>query len=311
MLNRISVYLLLLGATIFCFGIAKAQDTITISGKITKSTGEGIGGVVVDLCNNNIAATDDNGNWSINLPSGSSYCVRISSGLAAGYTSIHGTSNNSCHKDNPSYEWQIAGQNNFSSCSYSDSRSWDLDSDDNINFTVTYPDRSAICLPNAASGCKICSLDGMRWIDTNSKCPSGQVCRGGLCMANIPLDPRLSVVHVAGNYPPTDNTFMIDGAREALSLGFRSIEIDASPELCSLSDKLPKGAYHTLEYCNGNTGRLKPDIRNMSDLLNRSQYQEVLNLPFDTFILTVRGGDNTVNDWAVSASWDFQSSCKV
>lgn len=38
-----------------------------------------------------------------------------------------------------------------------------------------------VCLPSGDYGCKVCSSDGKSLVDTNSKCPSGQVCSNGVC----------------------------------------------------------------------------------------------------------------------------------
>jgi hypothetical protein len=125
----------------------------TVSGTVKKGSGEGISGVTINLCNGT-AITDSNGFWTKTLSVGASYCARIASGLPAGYTSIKGTSNNSCHTNAASYEWQVAGASKFVSCSGTNEASWDLSSDSNINFTVDYP----ACTPNCAG--KTCGPDG-------------------------------------------------------------------------------------------------------------------------------------------------------
>ncbi len=115
-----------------------ACGNVTISGRVANNSGTGLPGVVIDTCGASVT-TDSNGNWSRTVPSGTSYCARVSSGLPAGYSAIKGTSNNSCNTNASTYEYQIAGQNQYVNCGYADQRSWDLANDSNINFVVDYP----------------------------------------------------------------------------------------------------------------------------------------------------------------------------
>ena len=133
-----------------------ACGNVTISGRVANNSGTGLPGVVIDTCGASVT-TDSNGNWSRTVPSGTSYCARVSSGLPAGYSAIKGTSNNSCNTNASTYEYQIAGQNQYVNCGYADQRSWDLANDSNINFVVDYP---PVCSCNswtsgscAAGGC--------------------------------------------------------------------------------------------------------------------------------------------------------------
>ena len=164
----------------------------TVSGKVAKSDGSPLENVALELCSGGTAVTDTAGNWSKVMPIGTSYCARITSGLPAGNTGIIGTGNNSCHANNSTYEWQVAGQNTFSACSAANSASWDLAADNTINFAVNYP--AQVCIPGAASGCKVCNADGSGWVDTDSKCASGQVCQGGTCVGG----PQNGFVSVSG-----------------------------------------------------------------------------------------------------------------
>jgi lysophospholipase L1-like esterase len=38
------------------------------------------------------------------------------------------------------------------------------------------------CTPNAVSGCKVCNSSGTAWVDTDSKCKTGQICSAGVCV---------------------------------------------------------------------------------------------------------------------------------
>lgn len=139
----------------------------TVSGLVTTNSGSGIAGVGIDLCNGNSATTDSTGYFSKTLTCGSGYCARITSGLPSGYTAIKGTNNNACHPNAGTYEWQIVGSNQFIDCSYSDQRSWDLSSDNQINFVVDYPIASS----------KNCGEEGCT---ASTPCLSG-VCSYGTC----------------------------------------------------------------------------------------------------------------------------------
>ena len=167
-----------------CAAIPVTQ--VTISGKVTNDSNQGISGVTINLCDAaGSAVTDASGNWSKTVATGTSYCARIASGLPAGYSSIKGTNNNSCVANNASYEFQVAGQNVFTSCSAANAASWDLSSDSNINFVVTYP---AACVP------KTCSTLGNyncgSWPDSCGNtlncgaCDSGKSCSSGTCAAS-------------------------------------------------------------------------------------------------------------------------------
>ena len=114
------------------------RQPVTIGGRVAKETGAPISGVAIDLCGAGTALTDGGGNWSKSIFAGDYYCARINAGLPAGWNFIQGTNNNGCHAGSATYEWQVAGQNQFVNCSYSDQRSWDLSSDNAMNFLVNY-----------------------------------------------------------------------------------------------------------------------------------------------------------------------------
>ncbi|MHA1268090.1 MAG: hypothetical protein ACTSRS_22935, partial [Candidatus Helarchaeota archaeon] len=113
---------------------------VTIKGRVYDQNGDGIGNVTLNLCGAGTVTTNANGWWQKNVDSGSGFCVRISSGVPSGST-IEGVNNNSCHSNASTYEWQVANESRFISCSYSDERSWDLSKyyDDKYNFKVTLP----------------------------------------------------------------------------------------------------------------------------------------------------------------------------
>jgi len=166
---------------------------VVVSGKVTQRDGTPLARVGIDLCNNKFTLTDANGNWQKSMSPGAGYCARVvTSMLPAGYLSIEGTSNNSCVAKSPSYEWQIAGQNKFVSCSAINEGFCDLPSDSNINFKVTYPAGCTNeCLTSGAKQCsgtagyKTCgNYDNdscLEWSGVTN-CSSGQTCSGaGIC----------------------------------------------------------------------------------------------------------------------------------
>ena len=116
-------------------------SSVTVSGMVKKNTGQGIGGVLIDMCAGLSAQTDSSGRWSKNVSFGQAYCARIASGLPGSYTAIAGVNNTYCNTNAASYEWQYAGKDVFQNCSYSDQRAWDLPAakDAGINFIVYYP----------------------------------------------------------------------------------------------------------------------------------------------------------------------------
>ncbi|HOX29696.1 MAG TPA: PKD domain-containing protein [Candidatus Paceibacterota bacterium] len=134
--------------------LVAVKQPVTIGGSVKDEKGNGIPNAVLDLCGAGTATTDSSGNWAKSIFLGDSYCVRISSGLPAGYNFIHGVSNNTCHTNAATYEYQVAGQNKFVKCSYSDQRSWDLAGDSALDFLVNYCDCGA--WSNAACGAGSC-----------------------------------------------------------------------------------------------------------------------------------------------------------
>jgi hypothetical protein len=113
------------------------DKAVNISGRVVRSSGQPIAGVTLDLCGSN-ASTDTSGYWHKTFDQGASFCVRVLSGLPAGYTDIKGTGNNYCQANASSYEFQISGENRLINCSYSDTRSWDVSADDRYDFLVGY-----------------------------------------------------------------------------------------------------------------------------------------------------------------------------
>jgi hypothetical protein len=121
--------------------VLSGASSVTLSGTVRKNTGQGINGVLIDMCGGLSAQTDSSGRWSKNVSFGQAYCARITSGLPGGYSSITGVNNTDCNTGASSYEWQYAGKDVFQNCSYSDQRSWDVSAikDAGINFIVSYP----------------------------------------------------------------------------------------------------------------------------------------------------------------------------
>jgi len=105
-----------------------AATSLTVSGRVTKC-GQGVAGVAVETCGLGTVYTDASGYWSASAYKGQSYCARLSN--------VNGVrSNTPCDATSATYEWQVAGENKFTSCSSSESGSWDRSSDSNVDFWV-------------------------------------------------------------------------------------------------------------------------------------------------------------------------------
>ena len=103
------------------------------------------------------------------------------------------------------------------------------------------------------------------------------------------LDPRISVSHVSGIYPNIGTGYLVAGARDALSLGFQTIEVFLHPAICWTNNRVQTGIYQTLEWCQ-NTDPYGKEIStkasSLRELALNPQYVELFNLPFKTFFIT-------------------------
>ncbi|MFA6376715.1 MAG: NBR1-Ig-like domain-containing protein [Candidatus Paceibacterota bacterium] len=176
--------------------IATTAFTITygtlVSGNITRSTGEALGNVKIDLCDSGIAITDAAGKWSKAVVVGSGFCARVVSGLPA-LTYAKAANNNTCHASDTTYENQIANEDKFLGCGYSDKRSWDRNTNSGYDFTV-FPKAAKCtnqcvssglrqCLGNSYQLCADNNNDGcMEW-SAAINCAGGQFCESGECRA--------------------------------------------------------------------------------------------------------------------------------
>ncbi len=118
--------------------ICPPPSTVTISGSVKCSNGNSIEGATVEAAGKT-GKTNSSGIFSIpDVNIGTYHAVRIVESTLPVHTSIQGTSNTSCHSNYPSYEWQIAGRNNFTGCSPEkpEPGHWDLDKDNNFDFVV-------------------------------------------------------------------------------------------------------------------------------------------------------------------------------
>lgn len=95
----------------------------------------------------------------------------------------------------------------------------------------------------------------------------------------ILIDPRLGVTHVAGKYPNLGKQFLYQGSIEAKNLGFQTIELYFSREICSRNGEHPQGLYQSLDFC--------PLPPNLTTLAQNQEFKKVFALPFKTFFLTV------------------------
>ncbi|MFA5067607.1 MAG: hypothetical protein WC466_06165 [Candidatus Izemoplasmatales bacterium] len=54
-------------------------------------------------------------------------------------------------------------------------------SNSSANSIVVTCAAAQFCTPGSANGCKVCNSGGSAWVDTDSKCQSGQICADGVC----------------------------------------------------------------------------------------------------------------------------------
>jgi|GEM_PF-3066072 len=163
----------------------------SISGTVSRSTGEVLSNVKIDLCDGGSGViTNFMGEWSKTVVSGAEFCVRIASGLPP-ETHAKASNNNSCHLADATYEHQIAGENRYSGCAYGDERSWDRDTNSGYNFTVAPKAVKCAnqcissglrqCLGNSYQTCFDANNDGcLEWTPAVA-CGTGQFCQSGEC----------------------------------------------------------------------------------------------------------------------------------
>jgi hypothetical protein len=77
------------------------------------------------------------------------------------------------------------------------------------------------CVPNEISDCKICKNDGRGWIDDDSRCGVGKICRNGVCaVAEVPLSRDLFLYGVfsGANILQKSSCWIPDKAQAAIIL---------------------------------------------------------------------------------------------
>lgn len=108
------------------------------------------------------------------------------------------------------------------------------------------------------------------------------------------IDPRIGVVHASGSYPDLhlNGNYLYNGAFKSYQLGFRTIEMWLTPNVCSAHaispEKKPYGFYQSLEWCKGvNNAGFKPEYDTLVELAKSTDYKRVLGQPFHTLILPI------------------------
>ena len=131
---------------------ASAATTVSVSGRVYRvATGQGYAGVKLDLCGAGEATTGANGNWHLDVPSGSGYCVRLVGGGPNGLGQPL-TRNNPDVGVQASYEQQQAGVNcyHIAACS-TEAQRWDRAVDGGFDFAYPEPGAAApVATPSAA-----------------------------------------------------------------------------------------------------------------------------------------------------------------
>lgn len=116
-------------------GPPPTANNITISGRVLSDDAP-LKQAKVEFCNSGLFTyTRDDGRFSIDLPRGADYCVRVTSKVPAGY-SLARNNNNSEHATAQSYEFQKAGDNLYHSLwqLFAPQFSWDRASDSGFVF---------------------------------------------------------------------------------------------------------------------------------------------------------------------------------
>ena len=126
---------------------SQEKEKITISGRVFRGdTNEGLSGVTVYLCGAGTAVTDANGYWSKEVSKGDVFCVGLGSIPYSNYYNYYALYNR-CTSYAKTYLWQVAGEDKFISCSYSDERGNDLSFDNRFDFRVDFKKISPIPRP--------------------------------------------------------------------------------------------------------------------------------------------------------------------
>ena len=105
------------------------------------------------------------------------------------------------------------------------------------------------------------------------------------------IDPRISVANASGLYPDWGAADLVKSSQDVLSLGFSSMELYLSPEICWNPTGYHRtyGIYETLDWCRTQDpyiGYGALNVASITELAQNPRYKAVFALPFKTFILT-------------------------
>jgi len=132
---------------------SQEKEKVIISGRVFRGdTNEGLSGITVYLCGAGTAVTDANGYWSKEVSKGDVFCVGLGSIPYPDYYNYYALYNR-CTSYAKVYLWQVAGEDKFISCSYSDERGNDLSFDNRFDFRVDFkkisptPRPTPVCPP--------------------------------------------------------------------------------------------------------------------------------------------------------------------
>lgn len=119
--------------------IPASSYNVSVTGQITLD-GQGKKGVILQTCNDNYTVeTNDEGKYTLSLPNGSNFCLRVASGIPEGYR-LTKTNNNPEHAKDTSYENQRAGVDAYQNIFYLFSAyyTWDRNTDKGYNFIYSH-----------------------------------------------------------------------------------------------------------------------------------------------------------------------------
>lgn len=106
------------------------------------------------------------------------------------------------------------------------------------------------------------------------------------------IDEKFGTVHASGDYPNlTDGNYLFYGSKEAYRLGFRTIELWMTPNVCSahvINDSKKRGFYQTKKWCKSNTEiGFKDEFNTLTKLAKSEDFSYVLGMPFKNIIINI------------------------
>jgi len=103
--------------------------------------------------------------------------------------------------------------------------------------------KSKACIAGAVSGCRVCDNNGLVWVDTDSRCSSGQVCVAGICQSACAPKTCLDLGYDCGTAS--------DGCGGTLNCGACAAGKICENGACIVSEAVPKNQVCTPKEVSG------------------------------------------------------------